>query len=109
MSKLIKEKYGALKTDKQGHVIFESPEQGFAALKEDIRAKLTGATSSDISARTTLKAFGKVYAEDPNWPKKVALLLGVTPDTTMGDILIDHGIDDLIAAIARQEGFYATQ
>jgi len=68
----------------------------------DIEAKING-KSRYLPPNPTLAQLGKVYAEDPNWPKSVAKILGVSPTTNTKDI----PINSLIKAIARQEGYYA--
>ena len=89
-------------TDEQGHLIFPTPEAGFQALQQDIQAKIQG-RSAVVKANPTIAELGKVYAEDPNWPRSVARILGVDTNTKTADI----DLNSLIQAIARQEGFYA--
>lgn len=88
--------------DSQGHLIFPTIEAGFKALALDLKAKISG-QSKYLPANPTLAQLGKVYAEDANWPKKVASFLGVPVTTATSTI----PFDDLVHAIARQEGFYA--
>lgn len=88
--------------DDQNHLIFPSPEAGFKALTLDVTTKINGG-SRYLPANPTIAQLGKVYAEDPNWPKKVAMMLGVGTDTSTKSVPLDK----LVHAIATQEGFYA--
>jgi len=92
----------AVGTDSQGHLIFPSPEAGFQALQMDLQAKIAG-RSRYLPPNPTIAQLGKVYAEDPNWPKSVARMLGVDPNTPTGQV----DFNQLMQAVARQEGFYA--
>lgn len=89
-------------TDSQGHLIFATPEAGFEALIKDVQAKVNG-NSKYLQANPTLAQLGSVYAEDPNWSNSVAKILGVTPETKTQTIPIEN----LVLAIARQEGYFA--
>lgn len=88
--------------DQYGHLIFATPEDGFKALTADLTAKINGG-SSHLPANPTLAQLGSVYAEDPNWGKRVAAMLGVPVSTPTQQI----PIASLAQAIAHQEGFYA--
>ncbi len=92
----------AVGKDSQGHLIFPSVEVGFQALEQDLKAKLTG-RSTKVKANPTIAELGKVYAEDPGWANKVAKILGVSPTTATTSVPFQQ----LLQAIARQEGFYA--
>lgn len=92
----------AVGVDSQGHLIFPDEQTGFEAMKRDIEAKISG-QSRYLPANPTLEQLGKVYAEDPNWPKSVAKILGVPTSTSTRMI----PINSLIQAIAKQEGYYA--
>jgi len=92
----------AIGKDNQGHLIFPDEATGFKAMQMDIEAKING-KSRYLPANPTLQQLGKVYAEDPNWPKSVAKILGISSNTNTKDI----PINSLIKAIARQEGYYA--
>lgn len=93
----------AVGTDPQGHLIFPTPQAGFEALTRDVYAKISG-NSRYLPPNPTIAQMGKVYAEDPNWPISVARILGVSPNTATSTIPLDK----LVAAIARQEGYFAT-
>lgn len=92
----------AVGKDDQGHLIFPDAATGFKALTGDLTAKINGA-SRYLPPNPTIAQLGKVYAEDPNWPKKVAQILGVTIDTHTKAVPLDK----LVKAVATQEGFYA--
>lgn len=88
--------------DDQGHLVFPDAAAGFKALGLDLTAKING-SSRYLPANPTISQLGKVYAEDPNWPKKVAMMLGVGVDTATTSVPFDK----LVKAVATQEGFYA--
>ncbi len=92
----------AIGTDNQGHLVFSNPIDGFKALTLDLTAKVNGG-SSHLPANPTIGQLAKVYAEDPNWGKSVAKLIGVPVDTPTQSIPITI----LAQAVAKQEGFYA--
>lgn len=92
----------AVGQDAQGHLIFPDATTGFKALTADLTAKINGG-SKYLPANPTIAQLGKVYAEDPNWPKKVAMMLGVGVDTPTKNVPIAA----LAKAVATQEGFYA--
>ncbi len=91
----------AIGVDKQGHLMFPDEQTGFKAMKMDLEAKING-NSRYLPANPTIAQLGKVYAEDPNWGKSVASILGVSPTTNTKMIPINN----LVQAIARQEGYY---
>lgn len=92
----------AIGTDSQGHLIFPTPEAGFEALIKDVQAKVSG-NSKYLPSNPTLAQLGSVYAEDPNWSNSVARILGVNPNTPTANIPIQN----LVLAIATQEGYFA--
>jgi len=92
----------AIGVDPQGHLIFPDKSTGLKALTADLTAKINGG-SARLPKNPTIAQLGAVYAEDPNWPKKVASILGVTTDTHTTAVPIDA----LVKAVATQEGFYA--
>ena len=93
---------GSPKTDSQGHLIFPSPSAGTMALRADIGAKISG-NSRWLGKDPTIAELGDVYAEDPNWPKKVASILGVNVNTKASAV----NKNALINAIMKQEGYFA--
>jgi len=92
----------AVGTDAQGHLIFPNAQAGFQALQMDLQAKIAG-RSKYLPPNPTIAQLGSVYAEDANWPKSVARILGVSPNTPTGQL----DFNQLMQAIATQEGFYA--
>lgn len=92
----------AVGTDDQGHLVFPDAETGLKALTMDLTAKVNG-QSQYLPPNPTIAELGKVYAEDPNWPKAVAAMLGVTTSTPTKSVSLQR----LAQAIATQEGFYA--
>lgn len=92
----------AVGKDNQGHLIFPSAEVGFEALAQDLGAKISG-RSTKVGPNPTIAQLGSVYAEDPGWASKVAKMLGVPTSMRTDDV----DFDQLLEAIARQEGFYA--
>jgi hypothetical protein len=92
----------AVGKDDQGHLIFPDSQTGFKALTADLTAKINGG-SSRLPSNPTIAELGKVYAEDPNWPVKVAAILGVPVSTHTATV----PLSSLVRAVATQEGFYA--
>lgn len=92
----------AIGQDDQGHLIFPDAQTGFQALQQDLQAKIAG-QSRFVKPNPTIAELGKVYAEDPNWPKAVARLLGVSPSTPTNQV----DFNELLKAVATQEGFFA--
>lgn len=91
----------AVGKDQYGHLIFPDATTGFKALTADLTAKVNG--TGKLPNNPTIAQLGAVYAQDPNWPKKVAAILGVTVDTPTKSVPIAK----LVKAVATQEGFYA--
>lgn len=89
-------------TDDQGHLVFPDAQTGFRALGQDLSAKIQG-KSSRVPKDPTIAQIGKVYAEDPNWAKSVARILGVSPSAKASSVDFQR----LVQAVSRQEGFYA--
>lgn len=88
---------------------FSTPEQGFQALQKDLLSKMTGATSTGLTANSSLLDFAKVYApsSDNNNPtqyaQNLATQLGVPTDTKIGTLV--SRVNDVARAIAQNEGF----
>lgn len=69
-----------------GVLKFANGTDGWNALYRQLSAIVNG--TSRYTLDTTLAAFGLGYSGgDPNWAKNVGNELGVSPDTTLGDIL----------------------
>jgi len=94
---------GKVLTDEVGHLIFPNPEAGFNALKQDVKAKITGRSRVVKSPNPTIAEVGRAFAEDPNWAKGVARLIGTDVNTKARSV----DFNKLINAIATQEGFFA--
>lgn len=89
-------------TDDQGHLVFATPEDGQKALALDLKAKVTGG-SKYLPNNPTIAQLGAVYAEDPNWPKSVASILGVPTSTKTQSV----DFNELARAVMTQEGYFA--
>lgn len=78
---------GAVGRDNQGHAIFNTFEDGWNALINQLKIAFTG-HSTIYSPTDTLRSFFSKYAEANSEPyaKFVADRLGVTPDTRLIDI-----------------------
>lgn len=90
-------------TDNQGHLIFPSSNAGLSGLRDDLRAKTTGRSRVVTQKDPTIAQIGKAFAEDPNWANGVARILGATADTKASQL----NFDNLVMAVATQEGFFA--
>lgn len=94
-----KDAEGNVVTDDQGHLVFDTPEQGKKAAEADLKAKISGG-SRFLPDNPTIRELGKVFAEDINWASAVASILGVGIDTSTQDV----DFNKLLLAVARQEG-----
>lgn len=92
-----------------GFVKFPNETEGYAALMNDIQAKISGNNSHGLSGNSTLYNMMSVYAPtaDKNKPLDytVALAnsLGVRPDTKLSEL--QNRVPDLAQAIASHEGY----
>jgi len=92
-----------------GFARFNTPAEGYAALMNDIQAKVTGKSRSGLKPTDTLVDFTKVYApaSDNNAPgayaAAVANKLGVRPDVKLHEL--QGNIPQLAEAIAHHEGY----
>jgi len=77
---------GQIGVDRQGYAIFKTDRAGWFALEAQIDKIVTGA-SNFYSVNSTLKQLGRGYATSSIWVKNVAKNLGVTPDTSLFEIL----------------------
>jgi hypothetical protein len=66
--------------------IYPSVEAGQAALEKKIRRALNGA-SSVYTLSMSIEQFGMKYARDSHWGVNVAAELGVSPLTTLADLV----------------------
>ncbi len=101
---------GDLKDPTTGKIrTFASPQEGHAALLNDLTAKMTGTSTTGIGPSSTLADFAKVYApaSDNNNPAQytanLANKLGVSPDTKIGTLT--GRIGDFANAISGNEGY----
>ena len=104
---------GNLILDEEGHLQFETAEDGFKAMEADITAKISG---NSPATQTKLKKpnvedvdeLGKVYAEDPNWANNVKSILKRDHDIDADSIHIRQiPIPALVDSISKAEGFLA--
>ncbi len=77
---------GQVGIDKQGYAIFKTDRAGWAALEAQIDKIVVGA-SRFYSVNSTLRQLGRGYATSSIWARNVAKNLGVTPDTSLFEIL----------------------
>lgn len=88
---------------------FASPEEGKAALYNDLTAKMTGTSTTGIGPSSSLVDFAKVYAPDSDgnnslqYAANLANKLNVSPDTQIGTL--KGRIDDFASAISSNEGY----
>jgi hypothetical protein len=72
--------------DADGHLIFGSDEDGWAALRRQVELIITG--RSRYSLDNTIAELAKGYAEwSGNWARNVSSALGVTEGTTLRAVL----------------------
>jgi len=86
---------------------FSSPDEGYAALMNDLQAKVTGATSTGLHGGSSLYEFAQKYAprtdnnNPENYTVQLANRLGVRPDTKLSEL--QPRIPELAYAIAQNE------
>lgn len=74
--------------DAQGHLIFETPEDGWRALRLQLEMIVSG-RSKVYTLDMTIKQMGAKYAEwGGNWSRNVASKLGVSEDTALRAVLM---------------------
>ena len=104
---------GNLILDEEGHLQFETAEDGFKAMEADITAKISGnspATQKKLKKPNVedVDELGKVYAEDPNWANNVKSILKRDHDIDADSIHIRQiPIPALVDSISKAEGFLA--
>jgi hypothetical protein len=92
-----------------GFARFNSPQEGYAALLNDVQGKLTGKTRTGLTPDHNLVDFIKVYAPaaDKNSPGDYAAALanklGVRPDVSLRELQPKLG--QLTEALAEHEGY----
>jgi hypothetical protein len=67
-------------------MIFKNDRFGWDAMQSQLD-KIINGESKFYSVNMTLRQFAKCYATSPLWVKNVAKNLGVTPNTTLAEIL----------------------
>lgn len=86
---------------------FNSPDDGYAALMNDLQAKVTGATSTGLHSGSTLYDFSQAYAprtdknNPENYTTQLANQMGVRPDTKLSDL--KDRIPEFAYAVANNE------
>lgn len=93
-------------TNNQGFAKFESPDDGYVALMNDLQSKIKGSTSTGLSATSTLSDFSKVYApphenDTDGYTLKLANQLKTPPDTKLADL--ESRVPEFAQAIAQNE------
>lgn len=83
---------------------FQSPEAGFQALINDIRAKQTGRTRTSLKPTSTIRDFAFVFAppsenDSEKYARDIAGFLGLDINTPIGEI----DTNDFAKAVARKE------
>ena len=71
-----------------GLVVFPSTAMGWAALRQQVRLMLTGASRVYRPTDTLLGVAVKYADGDVNWGGNVAAQLGMTPDATLADLAV---------------------
>jgi DNA-binding MarR family transcriptional regulator len=100
---------GNLKNTDGSWQTFATPQLGFEALQKDLLAKMTGATSTGLTANSSLLDFAKKYApstdnNDPNaYAANLAKQLGVSTSTPIGTLV--PKVAEFAKAIAQNEGY----
>lgn len=87
---------------------FSSPQEGHAALLNDLTAKMTGHSSTGLGPDSSLAEFAKTYAppsenNSAQYAADLANKLGVSPDTPIGSL--KDRIGDFADAVASNEGY----
>ncbi len=79
---------GAVGKDSTNHIIYDSYQSGWDALKFQIRIAFTN-QSNVYNSNMSFYDFFDEYAEEnsSNYAKEVASALGVSPETKLGDLL----------------------
>jgi hypothetical protein len=66
--------------------IYSNPADGWAALERKVRRMLSGASLVYLLSMS-IEEVGMKWSEDSNWGKNVAAKLGVSPDTTLEQLV----------------------
>lgn len=99
---------GDLKDPSTGQFnVFNSPQEGFAALKADLQAKISGNTRTGLGPNSNLQQLASVWAPDSDgnnstqYAQHLASKLGVAPTASLASL----NVDDLATAISGNEGY----
>lgn len=77
---------GQVGLNHHGYVIFKNDAAGWAALRHQLE-KIVNRESAHYTPEMTLRQLSRKYATSPTWIKNVSKNLGVTPSTTLAEIL----------------------
>lgn len=101
---------GDIKDPKTGNFKkFKNPQEGFLNLKNDLKAKITGNTSTGLTGKSTLREFANKWAppsdnnDSEGYAKNLAKKLKITPDTPIGSL--QNRLDEFAGAVADNEGY----
>jgi hypothetical protein len=89
---------------------FNTTQEGWRALREDLSAKMTGKTKTGLTPNSTLYEFAQIYApdKDRNDPKAYAEFIAgelkVKTDTPIGRL--GDKVDQFAKVVATKEGFF---
>ena len=98
---------GDIRSSSTGFQQYQSPQEGYAALLNDITAKQTGDTKTGLNGHSSLADFAAKYApptdgnDTAKYAADLANQLGVSPDAPIGQI--DAG--KLADAVSKNEGY----
>lgn len=101
---------GNLKGNNDSFQSFNSPQEGYSALLNDLYAKQTGNTKTGLNGSSTLADFAKVYAppgDNNNSAKYTADLanqMGVAPDAPLSSL----DLGKWAQAVAKNEGYVSS-
>ncbi len=89
---------------------YSNPQEGFAALMNDLQAKKTGATHTGLGPNSTLVDFAKAYAppsenNSAQYAANLANHMGIRPDATLSTLDVGKWAE----AVANAEGYHSTQ
>lgn len=89
---------------------YNSPQEGYAALLNDLHAKQTGNTSTGLGPNSTLADFANKYApptenNSAQYTANLANHMGVSPDATLSSLDLGKWAD----AVAAAEGYNGAQ
>lgn len=99
--------------DKDGFRIFKTPKEGFDAARADILLKLTGKSiHAPPGGFETFADIGAIWTDNPDlWIAGVDSIMEQDYDisnvSTMAPLDLVPHVNDLVMAIARQEGYFA--